>query len=121
MSVSFYGLKADNEPIMLDFEHAAHLNLATRMFLSFLGFEPGEGPDGEATIPDARRAIMRARATFDRRVSNFTREGSDTKRPGQLRVIEGGLGEDYHARRLDDFERFINTITEMGAVSFYWT
>jgi hypothetical protein len=123
MSVSFYGKRADGEPVMLDYEDPAYLNMASanaRVFLLFLGLEPGEEPCGEVGMPEARRAVMRARATFDRRASQFTRPGSDTKRPGRVRVVQGGLDEDYLALRLDSFERFLGAVVERGATSVYW-
>jgi hypothetical protein len=63
---------------------------------------------------------MRARATFDRHVGEFTREGSDTRRPGRCRVIEGGIDPDYFSMRLDSFERFLNAVAERGARSIWW-
>lgn len=57
------------------------------------------------STPEARRAILYARATFERRASKFTRASLDTKRSGHARVISGGIGEDYLARRVNDFER----------------
>ena len=95
MSISFYGLTADKKPIMLEHEDPAFLNMSNgnaRAFLAFLRLLGSDEPWGDASIPDARRAVMRARATFDRNVDNFTREGSDTQRPGRCRVIEGGIG-----------------------------
>jgi hypothetical protein len=124
MSVSFYGLTADKKPIMLDFEtDPAHLNMASgnaRTFLEFLGLEPGEEPSGDCTMPEARRAVIRAKATFERKVGSFTREGSDTQRPGRARVVMGALGEDYFEHRLNNFERFLNAVAQQGAVSIYW-
>ena len=122
MSVTFYGLRADKEAIMLDMEDAAHLNMNNgnaAAFLSFLGL-PLEDGVGETTVPEARRAIMRARATFDRHVNDFTRKGSDTKRPGKCRIIEGGIDTDYFAMRLDSFEQFLNVVVQKGATSIYW-
>ncbi len=81
MSVTFYGLTAKGEPIMLDIEDRAHLNLASasaQAFLSCLGIEPGADPAGEVGMSEVRRAIMRARATFERGIGTFTREGTDT-------------------------------------------
>jgi hypothetical protein len=124
MSVSFYGMTADGEPVALDFEtDAAHLNIASanaRSFLAFLGLEPGEHLSGEVGMPEARRAIMRARATFERRVGGFTRRGTDTKRPGLCRVIEGGIDAGYFARRIDDFEAFLDAMAAKGAKAIYW-
>lgn len=123
MSVTFYGKMADGEVVALDLEHRAYLNMASgnaRAFLHFLGLEPGDEPSGEATMPEARRAVMRARATFDRHVGEFTRDRSDTKRPGGCRVIEGGIDEGYFARRIDDFERFGNAVAARGATTIWW-
>jgi hypothetical protein len=123
MSVTFYGRTTDGAVVALGIEDPAHLNLASvnaRAFLSFLGLEPGAEPSGEATLPEARRAIIRARATFARKVGGFTREGSDTKRPGQCRVIMGGIDEGYLARRIDDFERFLNAAAVKGATTVWW-
>jgi hypothetical protein len=75
---------------------------------------------GEVTMPKARRAVLLARATFDKNVGGFTREASDTKPPGRCRVIEGGIDEVYFARRLEDFEVFFDAMTECGARSIYW-
>jgi len=123
MSVEFYGQKSDGAAIMLDFDHPAFISMSSsngRAFLEFLGIEPGPEPAGEVTMPEARRAVMRARATFERRAPQFIREGSDTKKPGRVRVIEGGIGTDYFERRLDDFEKFLNAVAEAGATSIYW-
>lgn len=123
MSVSFYGKSADGAAIMLDIEHPAYLNMNSanaRTFLLFLGLEPGDEPYGECSMPEARRAVIRARATFERKAGGFTRKGSDTKRPGQPRVITGGVDEDYLALRLDSFEKFLNVIASKSAVSIYW-
>jgi len=123
VSIEFYGKKSSGEAIMLDFDHSAFLSMSSgngRAFLEFLSIEPGSEPSGEITMPEARRAVMRARATFERRAPKFTREGSDTKRPGRARVIEGELGTEYFERRLDDFEKFLNAVASVGATSIYW-
>jgi hypothetical protein len=123
VSTSFYGLTADNKPIMLEHEDPAYFNMNNRnahAFLELLGFPGCHEPNGEASRPEARRAIMRARGTFEKRVENFVREGSDTQRPGRCRVIQGGNDESYFARRIEDFERFLNAVVERGATSVYW-
>lgn len=123
MSVSFYGKSADGAAIMLDIEDPAYLNWhagsAHALFL-LLGLSPGEDQYGECTMPEARRGVMRARATFEKKAGGLTREYSDTQRPGQARFIQGGLDEDGLALRLDRFERFLNIIAAKGAVSIYW-
>jgi hypothetical protein len=121
VSVTFYGLTSARGRIILDVEDRAHLNLNdgnAAAFLRFLGLDPGPLA-GEVTIPEARRAVMRARATFDRRVCSYTREGSEAKEIG-CRVIVAGIGPDYFARRLDDFERFLGAVAKLGAMSIYW-
>ncbi len=124
MSATFYGKTQDGKPIMLDIEHPAYLNLNfgnAYALLGLLGLDPGQDYlHGEVTMAEARRGVMLARATFERRAGKFTREGSDTKRPGKVRIIQGGMGEDYLARRLDDFEKFLDVVAEMGATSIYW-
>jgi hypothetical protein len=123
MSISFYGFTEDNKPIMLYQEDPAFLNMNNgnaHAFLAFLGLPGCHEPSGGASMPDVRRAIMRARATFEKKVGNFTRNGSDTKRPGQCRIIQGGNDESYFARRIEDFEKFLNAVVEKGATSIYW-
>jgi hypothetical protein len=124
MSVTFYGRTDDGTTVVaLDLEDPAHLNLASgnaRAFLLFLGLEPGEEPSGEVTLPEARRAVIRARATFHRHVGAFIREGSDTRRPGRCRVIASGIGPDYFAMRLDAFDSFLDVVAERGARSIWW-
>jgi hypothetical protein len=123
VSVSFYGRTADGESVVLDHEDGAFLNMSSanaRAVLEFLGLEPGEEPSGEVAMPEARSALIRTRATFDRRVGSYTRAPSDTKRPGQCRLHMGGIDEEYLAGRIDDFERFIGAVAELGATSIYW-
>lgn len=123
MSITFYGKTTDDKPIMLDIEHPAYLNMNSanaRAFLLFLGMDPGDEPAGEATIPEARRAVIRARAAFDRHARQFIREGRDTKRSGQCRVTAGAIDEGYLAMRLTSFERFLIVAANRGATSIYW-
>lgn len=95
-------------------------------FLRFLGF-PSD-PDGIVTIADARRAVIRARATFDRTVGQHTREASSS---GHLvidgvthldipRVHEAGIDESYFARRLDEFAKLIEDVANEGATHIGW-
>jgi hypothetical protein len=63
VSVTFYGVTVDHEPIALDIEDPAFLNMASanaRAFLAFLGIEPGADPSGGTSLPEARRAAMLA-------------------------------------------------------------
>ena len=120
MSVTFYGRTSDGAPIVLDIEHPAFMNLScanASAFLLFLGLEPGADLSGQVSLPEARRAIIRARATFDCRVGAYTRAACDVRMAGHVRMIEGGVGADYFERRLDDFERFVDAVVEQGAIS----
>lgn len=122
MSVSFYGQKADQSPIRIGLDDEAYLNMANGnavAFLEFLGITPNQedGLYGEITVPEARRAIMRARALFERRVDNFTRE---TFTSSDGRFIESGIDREYFKRRLDSFEKFLNAVVEKGATAIYW-
>ncbi len=123
MSVTFAARALDGSRIALDIEDPNHLNLSSanaRAFLHFLGIEPGDEPSGEVSIHEARRAIIRAGATFDRRVGGFVRSGSDAKKPGQVRVIVGVIDEAYFDRRLADFERLLVVVSEMAATIIAW-
>lgn len=121
MSITFYGQRADGSVIKLPLDHPAHLNLANGNAVSLLGLLGlGHELQGEVSLPEARRAVIRARATFDRRAGGFTREPADSKRPGHARVIVAGIDTGYLDRRLADFERFILFVAEMGAVAVYW-
>lgn len=123
MSVSFYARGADGGLIHLDLDDPAFLNMASanaRLFLEFLRIEPGPDLDGEISLPDARRAVMRARATFDRRAPSFTREQSDVTRAGQARMITADLDVEYLGKRLDALQRFLDEVVERGAVSVLW-
>jgi hypothetical protein len=132
MSVTFYGRKADGKQVDLSVpgqegEYGEDLltpffNLANgnaRSFLTFLGLPADEYLEGEATVPECRRAIIAARATFDRKVDHHTRPATDTKRPGQVRVIDRGTDRDYY-RRIVEFETFVLTLAENGATTIYW-
>ena len=123
MSTTFYGKRSDGAAIVLDIEDPNSLNFSSanvRAFLSFVGIDPGQGPHGEATLPEVRRAVIRARATFERRSPRFIRPLSDTTEAGTCRVVVGGIDEAYLARRLGDFERFVEAVVGMGATGIYW-
>ena len=88
-------------------------------------------PGGEVSIPDVRRALMRARATFERQAPKLVRaaeiefgapsvqdDGTVELRP--LRAIWFGLDEDGLAARLDRLERFVEAVAERGATHVAW-
>lgn len=121
MSVTFYGTTIEGTRVSIPPEHPRFLNLANGnacKFLLFLGL--GDALCGEVRLPEARRAIIRTRASFDRRVHAFTRDSSDFKRPGKARVLTRGIDQEYFERRLDDFERFIDFLAESGAIGVQW-
>lgn len=123
MSVTFSARRDDGSSISLDIEHPNFLNMSSanaRAFLLFLNIEPGDEPSGSISIYEARRAVIMARATFERRVDAYVREGSDTKKPGMVRVVVGGMDEAYFQRRRDDFERFLGVVSEMRATTIWW-
>lgn len=123
MSISFYGETAGGAVIVLPIEHPRHLNLSSanaRAFLKFLRIEPGQEPSGRITIAEARRAIIWARATFNRRATSVVRPPTDIQRPGRVRVIEGGSDEDYIKMRLEAFERFVAVMRDLGATAICW-
>ncbi len=123
VSVTFYGKRSNGTPVALDVGDANWLNFSSsnaRAFLQFIGLEPGYGPDGEASLPEVRRAVIRARNTFGRRALRFGRPATDTQMSGRCRVIVGGIDEAYFERRLGDFERFVDAVVLKGAVAIYW-
>ncbi len=111
----------------LEYEHPAYLGLNmgnAHALLSLLGLARLRENDtqyGSCTMPEARRAILQARARFERTAHEHTREGSDTKRPGGARFVTKGLDEDGLKLRLDMFEEFVNTMDRMGADRIRWS
>jgi len=84
---------------------------------------------GERTLPDARRAVMVARATFDRRVSALVREddcgaprvredGAVEMRP--VRVQSFGLDAEGLRDRLESFAALVEEGGTLGAVKVTW-
>ena len=97
-------------------------NMNALAFLALLNIPSGDenGLCGSVTIPEARRAIMFARNTFERHVDGLTREDSDTRKPGQCRVIETGIDREYFERRLNDFVNFVEAQAIAGADEISW-
>lgn len=121
MSITFYGKRSDGSMIRIPLDHPAHVNVANGNAIALLGLLGlGDELQGDVSLPEARRAVIRARATFDRRAGGFTREPADVKRPGHARVIVAGIDVGYLDRRLADFERFVLFVAERGAVAVYW-
>lgn len=107
--------------IRIPIDHPAHVNIANGNAVALLGLLGlGDELQGEVSLPEARRAVIRARALFDRRAVGLTRGLADTKGPGHARVIVAGIDDNYLWRRLADFDRFVMFVAEKGAVSIYW-
>jgi hypothetical protein len=97
-----------------------------------LPFEDGHVPPaGEVSIADARRALMRARATFEREAPKHVRpteiehsaprvreDGTVELRP--LRAYWFGLDEEGLIGRLERFRQFVEAIAERGATHVAW-
>lgn len=85
-------------------------------------------PIGEVTLPEARRAVIRARARTS--LDAFTRPeervyGRPVERDGvvelrQLRVFGMGLSVEGIGERLERFEAFLREATERGATKISW-
>ena len=115
-------------------EDPREMNLTSanfRAFAGLLGLPIDEALCGELPLSDVRRAIMRARATFDRRAPAFAREertthgaprrnddGSIELRP--LRTWEGGLSADRLAGYVDRFAVLVEAYAERGATHVRW-
>lgn len=83
---------------------------------------------GEATMPEARRAVMRARARTD--LSGFARAeertyGQPCEREGvvELRPVRSfgpALGEEDVRARIEQFARFVEAAEAAGATLIRW-
>jgi hypothetical protein len=137
MSVTFNAFREDSEgtkrivrvsPIDDD---EIGMNLANdnaRSFLGFLGIDAGEYLDGIVDMPTAKRAIIRARATFEQRVDRYSRP---EEKSGHVvidgvpqlhipRVVIGGISADYFGRRLDMFVALVEGADKLGATHIGW-
>jgi hypothetical protein len=151
MSVSFFGLDFKqirhtphgsfprrihlHDDPQEDITDPRNVNLANpnaRAFLVFLRLQDaGEDLYGNVPIPEVRRAIMRARATFHQRAHAFVRrceiihgkpgvneDGSVELRP--VRVWVGGIDEEYLMRQLDRLGVLVGELAERGATHLGW-
>lgn len=78
-------------------------------------------PVGSRTVAEARRAIMGAKARFDRTAPLHTREGSDTKDPGRARIVRGPLNEEGLRTRLERFEKLVQWLIDIEADRLVWS
>jgi hypothetical protein len=117
MSIDFYGQKPDSTPIMLRHEHPRNLNMSNanaRALLGLLGLPFNDGY-GAASVVDVRRAIMKARALFEKKADAFTEGPLD-----ESNYHFGGISKDYLRMRLDDLSSTVETLAGMGATIIYW-
>ncbi len=143
MSVSFSGLDStrphpkfegtwtavrlsDNDD---DFEEPNFSNTNARAVLDLLGL-PFEDGTGAAAISDVRRAIMRARATFEKRAPALVREdevqyGRPVDRGGvvelrPLRMLSFGLDAEGLRSRLELVAAYVERVAARGATHLSW-
>jgi hypothetical protein len=117
MSIDIYGKKPDSTPIVLRYTHPSSLNLANVnacALLRLLGL-PFEQGYGEASVVDVRRAVIKAKALFEKKADAFTQEPVDE---GNYHF--GGIRKDYLRMRLDDLSSTVETLAGMGATIVYW-
>jgi hypothetical protein len=119
-----------------EFDHPLWLNLANdnaRAFLGLLGVTVSDESDlfGEMSLAEVRRAVMVARATFNRKAAGFTREeasiygkprdnGDGTVEMRPLRVHTAGLSMDRLARYIDRLADLTEALAEKGATHISW-
>lgn len=125
MSTTFYGTTADEQSIALEYEDPAWLNLANVnawALLELLRIQARPQWDGRVTVPEARRAVMYARATFARRAPEYVRSRTALGGPGTgtARCLDHGIDEECLALYLERFERFLNRAVSLGATRIYW-
>jgi hypothetical protein len=91
----------------------------------------GEYQYGEAPLADVRRAIVRARATLERRGPHLERPETVTYGPPRenadgtielrpVRVWSKGLNTNGMRDRLDAFERAVHDLARRGATHITW-
>jgi hypothetical protein len=105
MSVDIYGKRADGTPIMLGYEHPRNLNMNNvnaRVVMELLELPCDEGCYGEADIHTVRRAIMKAKALFHRR------------------VVHPSISKAYVQHKLTKLSETVETLGGMGATVIYW-
>jgi hypothetical protein len=100
-----------------------------RALLGLLGLA-NEELCGEATLPELRRALLAARARFDRRAPEFVREerveyGAPREVDGvvelrPLRLLEGGLDLAGIRTRLEELAEFVEAAAALGADAVSW-
>lgn len=110
------------------------LNLSNWNATALLRLLGLEGACGAITLPEARRAIMRARATFERRADALTVEAAEVVLPTRVeregnvaRIVRGailsigGLDREGLAERLERFAAFVERAATLGAARIGWS
>jgi len=146
MSITVFGLD-ETQPVEyrpgftypksvnLPFEHPAWTKWANgnaHLVLELLGLK-GEDVEGElygqVTVAEARRAVIRARATFARVVPGLVREECQervaVKREDgtvelRTKVWVGGVDAGYFKRQVDQFEACVSVLAVKGATHIAW-
>lgn len=130
MSVSFIAVDYNNPKTINDRGDTAPTAVIDSLFgysinlcngnagslLGLLGLGDMDLACGEITIPEARRAVMKARATFDSKVAKFTRD--DEQHSG--RMFSMGIDNKYLKRRLEEFADLVEAGAEAGATHISW-
>ena len=110
-------------------EFVGFASVPGRAILELLGLANDELL-GEASLPEFRRALIRARAIFDRRAPEFVEEtrteyGRPIERDGvvemrPVRAIYGGVDLEGLERRLALLEDFTAVAVAAGATDINW-
>ena len=141
MSISIYATDHNRpHPRLPEFPAAIHFevgdprnvnwsNANASILFALLGV--GESLIGEAPLPDVRRGIIRARATFDTRAPKLARpdavaygaprtcdDGTVELRP--IRMLSFGLDEEGMRTRLVAFERAVEALADLEATHIAW-
>ena len=118
MSVTFAAVRYVNDrPVAVDLP-AEEMNLANgnaSQLAAALGL--ADPYLGSLTLPEARRALLRARNVD---TTPLLRPASDTKRPGRARYITQGLDAERMDSYLTRFERLVKAADAAGAERIEW-
>lgn len=73
--------------------------------------------DGECTIAEARRGVIRAR---NRSLAQWARAASNSKPPGRVHVFSPAFDEEDLEERIDRFSKLVETNATAGATVIRW-
>lgn len=93
-----------------------------RLVFGLLGLisDNDDGLCGECELPKFRRAIVRARALFDKRAPRFTREAETGRGARGCRYFMGGCSVEQLRQKVDQAERFALAVEKRGATHVTW-